>query len=180
MTEVVEEARGTPSVLSVLLGGAAAVVKPSPALVAVRRHSLDDTAPVRRASPSTAMERPSTKPRDFTAADKALIRRVHAYMNPLQLLGILNTRLTCDLGDGVSLFTIDQLRTEIASVSSAVPAGGNDWGSLCKLLAKARRDGVLDGISEQTVNDFAVVFSLNQKQLLSLKDTVLAAGKDGQ
>ena len=181
MRAVVEkEATGAPSVLSTLLGGAAAVVRPSPALVAVRRHSLDDTAPVRRASPSHATGHPSTKPRDFTAADKALIRRVHAYMNPLQLLGILNTRLTCDLGEGVSLFTIDQLRAEIASVSSAVPAGGNDWGSLRKLLAKARRDGVLDGISEQTVNDFAVVFSLNQKQLLSLKDTVLQAGEDGQ
>lgn len=176
---VEEEATGAPSVLSTLLGGAA-VVRPSPALVAVRRHRLDDTAPVRRPSPSPATGHPSTKPRDFTAADKALIRRVHAYMNPLQLLGILNTRLTCDLGEGVSLFTIDQLRTEIASVSSAVPAGGNDWGSLRKLLAKARRDGVLDGISEQTVNDFAVVFSLNQKQLLSLKDTVLQTGEDGQ
>ena len=180
MRAVVEEdATGTPSMLSSLLGSAP-VVRHPPALVAVRRHSLDDATPVRRASPSAAPVHSSAKPRDFSAADKALIRRVHAYMNPLQLLGILNTRLTCDLGEGVSLFTIDQLRTEIASVSSAVPAGGNDWGSLRKLLAKARRDGVLDGISEQTINDFAVVFSLNQKQLLTLKDTVLQAGEDEQ
>ena len=40
--------------------------------------------------------------------------------------------------------------------------------------------GRLDGISEQTINDFAVVFSLNQKQLLTLKDTVLQAGEDEQ
>ena len=65
-------------------------------------------------------------------------------------------------------------------VSSAVPAGGNDWGSLRKLLAKARRDGVLEGIAEQTLNDFAVVYSISQKQLLVIKDTVLQAMEDGQ
>ena len=113
------------------------------------------------------------KPQDFTAADKALIRRVHTYMNPLQLLGILNTRLACDAGDGVTPYTIDQLRAEIASVSTAVPASGNDWGSLRKMLAKARRAGILEGIDEQVINEFAIVFSLNQKQVLTLKDIVL-------
>ncbi len=166
------------SMLSSLLGGAAPVSRPSPALVAVRRHTLDDSEPGKRTHGTPV--RPAAKPRDFTAADKALIRRVHAYMNPLQLLGILNTRLTCDLGVSADLYTIDQLRTEIASVSSAVPAAGNDWGSLRKLLAKARRDGVLNGITEQTLNDFAVVYSINQKQLLTIKDTVLLAMEDGQ
>lgn len=116
---------------------------------------------------------PVRKPQDFTAADKALIRRVHPHMNQLQLLGILNTRLTCDSGDRIPPYTIDQLRSEIASVSTAVPAGGNDWGSLRKLLTKARRAGALDGVDEQVINDFAVVFSLNQKQVLILKDIVL-------
>ena len=180
MRAIAEEEAVAPSMLSSLLSGSAPASRPSPALVAVRRHTLDDTEPGKRSlNPGTPI-RPVGKPRDFTAADKALIRRVHAYMNPLQLLGILNTRLTCDLGVSVDLYTIDQLRTEIASVSSAVPAGGNDWGSLRKLLAKARRDGVLEGIAEQTLNDFAVVYSISQKQLLVIKDTVLQAMEDGQ
>ena len=90
MGAIAEEAVA-PSMLSSLLGGAAPVSRPSPALVAVRRHTLDDTEPGKRSlNPGTPI-RPVGKPRDFTAADKALIRRVHAYMNPLQLLGILNT-----------------------------------------------------------------------------------------
>ena len=169
---VEEEATGAPSVLSTLLGGAA-VVRPSPALVAVRRHRLDDTAPVRRPSPSPATGHPSTKPRDFTAADKALIRRVHGYMPSLQLLGILNGRLSGDVGTGAVLYTMDQLKAEVASVTAPGAVDGNDWGALRKLLAKARREGLLDLINEQVINDFAVVYSLNQKQVMTLKDIFL-------
>ena len=45
------------------------------------------------------------------------------------------------------------------------------------LLAKARREGVLDQINEQVINDFAVVYSLNQKQVMTLKD-ILLNGED--
>jgi len=168
------------STLFAMLSGASAAPQ-QPPLGAIHRHSMDKPkAPLRSAPTDNAVGlRPSLqKARDFTASDKALIRRVHAYMNPLQLLGILNTRLTCDAGDNVVLYSIDQLRTEIASVSSAVPADGNDWGSLRKMLAKARRAGVLDTINEQVINDFAVVFSLNQKQVLTLKDIVLQGEED--
>jgi hypothetical protein len=111
--------------------------------------------------------------RDFTVAEKGLIKKVHGYMQAQQLLDILNERLVCDLGPDAIHYTMEQLYAEIGDASSAVPKGGHDFASLRKLLAKAKRDGVLDGVTEQVINDFAVVFSLNQKQLLSLKDIVL-------
>lgn len=146
---------------------------PAPAPGSVRQHRMEDDSPGRRASLSVVPTKPAQKPRDFTSSDKALIRKVHGYMAPLQLLGILNERLACDMGDSAPLYTIDQLKAEIAGVTTAVPASGNDWGTLRKLLAKARREGVLTQINEQVINDFAVVYSLNQKQVMSLKDILL-------
>lgn len=113
--------------------------------------------------------------RDFTPAEKALIRKVHGYMSSMQLLDILNERLACDLGPDAAPYTMDQLTVEIGDVIQTAPAGGHDWGGLRKLLSKAKREGLLDLISEQTINDFAVVFSLNAKQVLNLKDIVLQA-----
>lgn len=112
--------------------------------------------------------------REFTAAEKGLIRKVHGYMPAQQLLGILNERLTCDLGPDALPYTMEQLYVEIDDAAgTAVPAGGHDWASLRKLISKARCDGVLVFITEQVINDFAVVYSLNQKQVLTLKDIVL-------
>lgn len=114
----------------------------------------------------------SASARPFTTADKGLIRKVHGFMPAQQLLDILNERLVCDLGSDATLYTMEQLYAEVGDAMGA-PAGGHDWPSLRKLLAKAQRDGVLDKIDEQTINDFAVVFSLNPKQVLALKDIVL-------
>lgn len=117
--------------------------------------------------------------REFTAAEKGLIRKVHGYMPAQQLLSILNERLVCDLGPDAMPYTMEQLYAEIGDAAGAVvPAGGHDWASLRKLLAKARRAGVLDAITEQVINDFAVVFSLNQKQVLTLKDIILQAKEE--
>lgn len=161
-----------PSMLTSMLSGAMPAM-PAPASGAVRVHRLDDARPQGRQNPVTLAPAKTLKPREFTSADKALIRRVHGYMAPLQLLGILNERLSCDLGDAAVLYTIDQLKAEIASVTTAVPATGNDWGTLRKLVAKARRQGVLDLVNEQVINDFAVVYSLNQKQVMTIKDILL-------
>jgi hypothetical protein len=150
---------------------------PTPASGAVRQHLMEDDPPRGRSAARTRVAPPSLKARDFTASDKALIRKVHGYMAPLQLLGILNERLQCDLGAGAALYTIDQLKGEIASVTTAVPASGNDWGALRKLLSKARRDGVLQLVNEQVINDFALVYSLDQKQVMSLKDIVLGGSE---
>lgn len=174
------------SLLAMTLAGAAPSVSGNGLPpTAVHRHALDAAAkPGARATNlrSVAASAPAgangTSSREFTAADKALIRKVHGYMSPLQLLGILNERLTADLGGNVTLYTIEQLRAEIAAVSSAVPASGNDWASLRKVLAKARRDGVLALISEEVINDFAVVYSLTQKQVLTLKDILLKQNEE--
>lgn len=152
-----------PNLLATLLSGSPPVpVLPSGS---VRAHRMDD------AKTSAASSMPGSSP-GFSVADKMLIRRLHGYMPHLQLLGVLNERLACDTGKG-GRFTIDQLRAEINSTMAAVPVGDNDWGSLRKLLAKARRDGVLGLINEQVINDFAVVYSLNQKQVMTLKDILL-------
>lgn len=169
------------SIFAATLAGTPPSLRRSPPPSSVRRHALDDVAqgraPAKTAEPQS--HRPATNsPRDFTAADRALIRRVHGYMSSLQLLGILNERLVCDLGHAATPFTIEQLHAEIASVSSAVPSNGDDWAGMRKLLAKARCAGVLELITEQVINDFAVVYSLNQKQVLTLKDIVLQAREE--
>lgn len=167
-----DDPAGRPSVLTAMLAGSMPVM-PTPAPGSVRQHLIDDSRPSGRAALAVVPTKQGQKPREFTASDKALIRKVHGYMATLQLLGILNERLVCDVGDEAALYTIDQLKAEIASVTTAVPASSNDWGTLRKLLAKARRDGVLNLIDEQVINDFAVVYSLNQKAVISLKDVLL-------
>jgi len=158
-----------PSALVAMLSGAKPHVPPAGS---VRQHRMDDASPAARSAGS-----PQQKQRDFTAAEKALIRRVHGYMPPLQLLGIINGRLAGDVGTGAVLYTMDQLKAEIASVTAPGAVDGSDWGALRKLLTKARREGILDLINEQVINDFAVVYSLNQKQVMTLKD-ILLKGED--
>lgn len=111
--------------------------------------------------------------RDFTPADRALIKKVHGFMPAAQLLMVLNERLAADLGPDAAPYTIDQLHQEIEQSGSPTPNGGHDWPSLRKLLAIARRDGVLSRIDEQRIDDFAVVFSLSPAQVLRLKDVLL-------
>ncbi len=117
------------------------------------------------------------KPRAFTPADKALIRKVHGYMPAQQLLEVLNDRLAADLGPDEEPYTMEQLYAEIGEVDQA-PAGGHDWSSLRKLLAKAKREGVLDAVSRQLIDDFAVVFSLTSAQVLRLQDVLLRAKEE--
>lgn len=114
------------------------------------------------------------KPRVFTPADKALIKKVHGYMPAQQLLEVLNDRLVADLGPDETQYTMEQLYAEIGEVDNT-PAGGHDWSSLRKLLAKAKRDGVFAAINRQVIDDFAVVFSLSSAQVLRLQDVLLRA-----
>lgn len=121
----------------------------------------------------------TTSAREITPAEKALIRKLHGFMPAQQLLDILNERLFCDLGPDASPYTMDQLYAEIGDDALSAAAGGQDWASLRKLLAKARKSGVLAQINEQVINDFAVVYSLNAKQVLGLKD-ILLHGEEGE
>lgn len=115
-------------------------------------------------------------PRPFTPAEKALIRKVNGYMPAQQLLEILNERLASDLGPDEPQHTMEQLYAEIGE-ADAMPAGGHDWSSLRKLLAKARREGVLQAVTRQVIDDFAVVFSLSSAQVLRLQDVLLRAAE---
>lgn len=167
-----DDPAGRPSAFAAMMAGSLPTV-PIPPPGSVRQHLLDDSRPRGRVALAVVQEKQGQKPREFTASDKALIRKVHGYMATLQLLGILNERLVCDVGDEATLYTINQLKAEIASVTTAVPASSNDWGTLRKLLAKARRNGVLNQIDERVINDFSVVYSLNQKAVMTLKDVLL-------
>jgi len=128
----------------------------------------------RRLGPLPTSSASAGAARDFTAAEKALIRKVYGYMTPLQLLSLLNERLQADLGDAANLYTLDQLHAEI----QGLPAGGvnaADWSDLRKYLAQARRAGLLEQVTPQVIDDFAVVFALSSAQQLRLKDIVLSA-----
>ena len=116
--------------------------------------------------------------RAFTEAERSLIRKIHGYMPRLQLLGILNDRLRSDLGPDVRPYGIEQLHAEIAGLPGAKPGGDIGWAGLRKLLAQAKRAGILDQISVQVIKDFAVVFSLSPKHLMRLKDILLQPAED--
>jgi hypothetical protein len=86
--------------------------------------------------------------RAFTDAERALISKLHGYMPAAQLLGILNERLMSDVGPDAMLYSMEQLYAEIGEAAAA-SGGTRDWPSLRKLLAQARRSGVLEAVSEQ-------------------------------
>lgn len=128
-----------------------------------------------RTQPSPTM-RPTGAAREFTPAERGLIRKLHGYMPAQQLLDLLNERLACDLGPDAAPYSLAQLHAEIGESMPA--AGAGDWASLRTLLARARRDGTLEQVNTEVIDAFAVIFALNQAQAMRLKDVVLAA-KDG-
>ena len=126
-----------------------------------------------KARPDARRSTTARPARAFTEADKSLIRKVHGFLPQGQLLGILNDRLRSDLGPDAQPYTMEQLHAEIAAPPGAKPGGDHGWAGLRKLLAQAKRAGTLDRITDQVINDFAVVFSLSPKQLMRLKDILL-------
>lgn len=130
-------------------------------------------------APVGSTRQPSYRPsREITAAEKSLISKMHGLMPALQLLDILNERLRFDLGPTAVPYTLDQLKAEIDANAVSLDDGPSDWAGMRKLLSKARKSGVLATITEQVINDFAVVYSLNTKQVLSLKDVLLNTSED--
>lgn len=118
-----------------------------------------------------------TPARDFTPAEKSFARKMSSYLPIAEVLGILNERLACDLGPDAAPYTMEQLKAELGGGATAET--GNDWASLRKMLARAKRDGTLDRVDEQLIDDFAVVYSLNPKQVLTIKEIILDAREDG-
>jgi hypothetical protein len=131
------------------------------------------TAPTAPASTTRKPSKAGPMPREFTASDMDLIRNVHGYMPHQDLLKTLNERLRADRGDLVPLYTIDQLHQAIEDVGSDKKKDGPDWASLRKLLAHAKRSGLLEKITGDVIDTFAVVFRLNASQVLHVKDSLL-------
>lgn len=114
--------------------------------------------------------------RPFTDADLILIRRVSAYLPAIQLLELLNARLLADIGAAAAPYSMEQLQRTITTL--ARPPREPGWGGLRKLIEEARATGVLGQITAQRIDDFAVVWSLNAKQVVTLKDILLASDGD--
>lgn len=136
-------------------------------------NDCKDHPAARRLGPAPTAPATHGGARDFTLAERTLIRRVNGFMPAEQLLALLNERLACDLGPDAARYTMEQLHTEIRDLPGHVPAG--DWSALRKLLAQARREGVLQQLDARVLDVFAVVFSLSTAQALRLKDIVLDA-----
>lgn len=131
-------------------------------------------APLAPRRPHTiATATPNAAARDFTPAERSMIAKMHSFIPGQQLLDLLNERLVCDLGPDATPYRLEDLQKEIAKYAPAAPNRGHDWASLRKILGQARRAGVLAQINEQVINDFAIVFSLNPKQVMALKDILL-------
>ena len=119
---------------------------------------------------------PPAEPRPFTLADRALIRRMGNMLPAHLLLELLNDRLVADLGPDAPRYTEAMLSDALREISGGTAgAGGSDWASLRRVLAKARRDGLLQRLTTVIVEDFAVVFSLSPAQALRLRETILSA-----
>lgn len=106
----------------------------------------------------------------LTSAERALIRQLSGFMQPVQLLRVLNERRQCDMGDGAALVTMDLLRQE--SIRGSAETGAQGWAELRRCVSEARRSGLLASIRRSTLEDFAVVFGLTSAQVLQLKDVL--------
>jgi hypothetical protein len=113
------------------------------------------------------------RPREFNVAERSMIHRLHGFMAPEQLLSILNDRLVADIGEGAVRYSMDNLYAEIKSGMGNSEDTAFDWANLRKRLAAARKSGLLDQIDAQVIEDFAVVFSINTRQAMTLKDILL-------
>lgn len=131
-------------------------------------------------APQARTGSPRPPARDFTPAEKSLIRTVHGLMPATQLLALLNERLACDLGPDAAPYTLEQLYVETGQAIASTTADGGpaDWTQLRRLIAQARVNGVLEQITSQVVDDFAVVFSLNARQVMKLKEILLPATEE--
>lgn len=106
--------------------------------------------------------------RAFTIAETSLIAKLQSYMPTAQLLALLNERLVADLGPDAAPYTLEQLQVQIGETAEAQSA--IDWTGLRRLIASARRAGVLDQITTTVIDDFAAVFLLTPAQVTQLKD----------
>jgi len=123
----------------------------------------------------------AAQPRQFTQVDRALIRKMASILPAAQLLDLLNDRLVADLGPDSPRYTTAMLADELRQLPAPEPtASASDWGSMRKILATARREGVLAVITDQMVENFSVVFSLSPARSLRLRDLIQSAQSTDQ
>jgi len=126
--------------------------------------------------PGPAAASPTAGPRAFTPAERSLIKSMHGYLPAAKLLALLNERLEADLGSNAPPHTLEQLHAEVRDLVD--PGDAPDWAGLRRVLAQARRSGLLAAIAATTIEDFAVVFQLTPAQLMHLRDVVHHAQED--
>lgn len=128
-----------------------------------------------------ALQRPPTPQFPaLTAAERSLISRLKTSLSVGRLLGVLNDRRAADGNDDYPLLTHAQLGAILASTNEAVPGArtGGDWAALRKLLRSADRSGLLQRISPQLIEDFAIIYSLSPAQIIRLREIISdAAGE---
>jgi hypothetical protein len=116
----------------------------------------------------------------FTDADFALIRRIGAFMPVHKLLEILNERRACDLGTDKDP-TASSSWWPLSPTCTGPrirPLLGATGPACASCSHRPAAPGVLEQINNQVIDDFAVVFQLNAKQVVELKDIVLGAKED--
>lgn len=117
--------------------------------------------------------KPVGTPPPFTAAEASLIAATGGHLPAADLLKLLNDRLVADRGAGVVLHTLEQLRSHVESARSTSADGG--WGGQRRQLARARKAGVLPQITQQVIDDFAIVFQLSAAQVTHLREAIASA-----
>jgi hypothetical protein len=113
----------------------------------------------------------------LSPAEKGLVSRLYGFMETSRLLDLLNDRRVADIGAGAALVTFEQLQRETRQ-DGPPNCGVLDFPTLRKVIRQAERDGTLAAIDENVINDFAVVFGLNAKQVIGLKDALLTREDD--
>lgn len=91
--------------------------------------------------------------REFSPAEKSLISKAYTFMTRKALLDVLNERLVADQGKDADLYTITQRDAEITKVQERAPQPTSGWAGMRRLLAEARRTGLLPRITDQVVSD---------------------------
>jgi hypothetical protein len=112
----------------------------------------------------------------LTEIEMGLVHKMYKVLPHRELLNVLNERRSGN--PKLAVLTLEDLAASISSMGIAPPRGDSSWLGTRKLLAAARRSGTLSLITEQLIDDFAIVYSLNARQVMTLKDVALAAADE--
>jgi hypothetical protein len=139
------------------------------------RDHLHTSAPTKKpAAPASTTG--AAAPPPFSAAEVSLIATIGVHLPATELLKLLNDRRVADRGPGVALVTLEHLQRQVQTLRSTSADGG--WSAQRRFLAKARASGVLQLLTPQVIDDFAIVFRLSAAQVTHLRDVVASATEE--